>query len=270
MTWELSFKLWLEWLSVARSQSTVATRRYWLNRFISEMKPAHEAPLDVQSQTLIRWLGNPGWEPQTRRSVAATIRGYYEWISAELEDEARKMPTERLPAIRVPKAIPTPVPRELVARALARRDDPELQRMIALGYYAGLRRMEITTLHTANRMGTKLKIKGKGSRERIIPIHEELARHLDPIQSGYYFPGRYTGHRHNDFIGKRVRTALGSPWHTHSLRHRFATDLYAETRDLRAVQMLLGHASIATTEIYILLMDDGLFDAINSLKRPEF
>lgn len=265
MTWENAIEDWIEWLQVARREGTVTTRQYWISRFHKEHRKTFLTPKDVTSRALISWLANNTWEPQTRRSVAATLRGFFNWLADH--EELETDPSVRIPAIRVPRGIPSPVPRELVSRALSRTEDPELQRMIALGVFAGLRRGEITTLHTANLWGTRLKIKGKGGKERIIPIHDQLAPYLAEIPSGYFFPGRYTGHRHNDFIGKRIRTALGSPWHTHSLRHRFATDVYQATRDIRAVQQLLGHASISTTEVYIMLMTDDLEIAVNHIPK---
>ncbi|WP_141365865.1 tyrosine-type recombinase/integrase [Glutamicibacter uratoxydans] len=256
---------WLDWLKVARREDTVKTRQYWIERFRKEHQHVFESPLDVPTGQIVRWLTNPSWEPQTRRSVAATIRGFYNWI--ELMDEDIKNPTTKLPSIRVPRGITTPAPHEVISRALSRFDDPELQRLVALGIYSGLRRMEITTLYTSNIWGSRLKIVGKGGRERLIPIHDGLAPHLFEVKSGWFFPRRYTGHRHHDFIGRRIRTALGKPWHTHSLRHRFATDLYTATKDIRAVQQLLGHSSISTTEIYLMLMTDDLDLALQQLPR---
>lgn len=265
MTWQDAIQGWLEYLVVSRRDGTVTTRKYWIERFYAEHRTAFSTPEEISTRQIIQWLSNKQWAPQTRRSVAATLRGFYTWL--RLNDEAVQNPTENIPAIRVPKGLPAPAPREAIARALSRHDDPELQRMIALGVYAGLRRSEITTLHTSNVWGTRLKIRGKGGKERLIPIHDALMPHLAEIRHGYFFPGRYTGHRHHDYIGKRVRLALGSPWHTHSLRHRFATDIYHATRNLVAVQQLLGHASISTTEIYIMLMTDDLEEAVQLLPR---
>lgn len=265
MSWDEAIEGWLEWLQIARREGTITTRKYWITRFHREHRQTTTTPCEVTTRDLIRWLGNSSWEPQTRRSVAATLRGFYTWLSQN--ETLETDPSHRIPAIRVPRGIPSPAPRELISRALSRTDDPELQRMVALGTFAGLRRSEITNLHTANLWGSKLKIVGKGGKERIIPIHDQLAPHLAEIESGYFFPGRYTGHRHNDYIGKRIRIALGAPWHTHSLRHRFATDVYQATKDIRAVQQLLGHSSISTTEVYILLLTDDLQIAVNQIPR---
>ncbi len=69
-------------------------------------------------------------------------------------------------------------------------------------------------------------------------------------------------HMHVDAVGKAMRRALGFASSAHALRHRFATRAYAGTHDLLAVQRLLGHASPATTQIYVAVSDDALRAAV--------
>jgi integrase/recombinase XerC len=67
---------------------------------------------------------------------------------------------------------------------------------------------------------------------------------------------------HPDYVGKRVKAALGGTWTTHSCRHRFATRAYAGTHDLRAVQLLLGHSKPETTARYVAVAHDDLLAAV--------
>lgn len=238
-----------------------------MQRHAAEMiATGHPGPDTVTARVLTKWLANPAWAPQTRRSVAATVRSFYAWYERKVRKTAARLeanPTEAILPIKIPRALPRPVPHEVIARALA-HDDPATRLAVALGAYAGLRRMEITALRAEHRIESSLLIKGKGSKERLVPIHPQLAPLLT-LEAGYYFPGRTTGHCHPSVVQKKVRLALGAPWHTHSLRHAFATTVYKHTHDLRAVQMLLGHASLTTTEIYLLLMTDDLESAVTAI-----
>lgn len=266
-TWTSLIDEWVTLLSLSRASSTCETRLYWIQRHATDMTAAgHDDPAEVTSAVLTKWLANPDWTPQTRRSVAATVRGFYGWYERKLRKTAARLksnPTEAILPIKIPRALPRPVPHAVISRALT-NDDPATRLAVALGAYAGLRRMEITALRAEHRVESCLLIKGKGSKERLVPIHPQLAPLLT-LEAGYYFPGRTGGHCHPSVIQKKVRTALGSPWHTHSLRHAFATAVYKHTHDLRAVQMLLGHASLTTTEIYLLLMTDDLESAVSSI-----
>ena len=69
-----------------------------------------------------------------------------------------------------------------------------------------------------------------------------------------------------DYVTNRVRPLLGGPYTTHTLRHRFASAVYAGSHDLRAVQVLLGHSSVATTERYTLVDQESLAAAVRTLR----
>ena len=75
------------------------------------------------------------------------------------------------------------------------------------------------------------------------------------VKSGWLFPTGFGGHLTPDRVGRLVALALPGDYSMHTLRHRFATPAYRGTRNLRAVQPLLGHESIATTERYTAVDD---------------
>lgn len=87
----------------------------------------------------------------------------------------------------------------------------------------------------------------------MVPANDDLLDALFKLErthgDGYYFPGRYGGHMHPQSVNKIITRKTG--WNPHSLRHAGATAAYLATGDLRAVQMLLGHSSIATTQRYL-------------------
>jgi site-specific recombinase XerC len=109
-----------------------------------------------------------------------------------------------------------------------------------------------------------LTVTGKGSKTRRVPIHPMLVEPLRKVQErgGYAFPSVDGGPITPDAMGRRIARALPGKWSAHSLRHYFAGNVYRASHDIRSVQQLLGHASIATTEIYTHVNDEDLHAAV--------
>lgn len=139
--------------------------------------------------------------------------------------------------------------------------------MLLLASFGGLRRSEIAAVHADDMNEGFLFVVGKGGRQRFVPIHPLLLSYLERLaaRGGWAFPGRFSGHCHPDYIGKHLSRLLGPGWTGHSLRHHFATAAYNTTRDLRAVQELLGHASVATTQIYVGVDPRSLITAVHQI-----
>jgi site-specific recombinase XerD len=134
--------------------------------------------------------------------------------------------------------------------------------MILLGYLHGLRAHEIAKVHASDfdvEAGI-LTVVGKGGVERELPIHPALGLEIPKMPAnGYWFPARAgrEGHIHwksvSDLMTKAKRRAgITEKRKTgHSLRHAFGTQLVRAGADLRTTQELMGHASLATTQIYV-------------------
>ena len=105
--------------------------------------------------------------------------------------------------------------------------------------------------------GYALTVTGKGGKTRTVPISDSLAAAIEARGSGWTFPGLTDGHLGAERVGQLVARALPAGWTCHTLRHRFASAAYRAERDIRAVQELLGHASVATTQIYTAVPDDA-------------
>ncbi len=179
----------------------------------------------------------------------------------------------------------------LDAAATTGRTDAERARNICLYqllYATGLRVTELVSLPVSAVRGDPrmILVRGKGGRERMVPLStparsalQEWLRHRDAdqeaarkngrAQSGFLFPSRGK-HRHMTrerffLLTKEITAAAGldpaavSP---HTLRHAFATHLLANGADLRVIQTLLGHASIATTEIYTHVLESRMKDLV--------
>lgn len=244
--------------AAGRATTTVRLRRMHLERFFSWLG---SDPLDATPDLLSAYMAANDWAPETRKSVRASLRGFYQW--AEESERVDVDPSRRLPKVTVPQGVPHPTPSDVVADALARATDRELL-MVYLAAYAGLRRAEIAGLHSRNVVGDDLVVTGKGGRTRVVPLHPALAAGLSG-RAGFIFPGRDVGHLSPDRVGRILTKLLGSGWTAHSLRHRFATRAYAAERDLLTVQQLLGHSSVATTQRYTQVPDDARRRAVNNV-----
>lgn len=143
--------------------------------------------------------------------------------------------------------------------------------MLRLAAEAGLRRAEIARIHTRDlrhtASGAQLLVHGKGSRERVVPIAADIAElialgaggHTPGLgDKGWLFPSTKGGHLGPPRVGGLCAKALPGIWTVHQLRHRFATRAYRGTRNLRAVQELLGHSNLAITERYTAVDDDEM------------
>ncbi len=242
-----AFAVWLTAAGV--SPGTVRLRRHYLER-LADVYPDLTA---VTPGDLAAFLAHQGWAPETRKSARASVRVFYALASDEGHLPAD--PSRRLPPIRVPRPLPRPVPLRVFTQALLRAD-VRGARALLLIRYAGLRRAEVAAVHTDHvlELGdgtTGLLVHGKGAKVRVMPLHPKVAGALAG-QRGWLFLSDRTesGHITPDSLGELASDLLGPDWSGHTLRHRAASDWYAVERDLRAVQELLGHASIATTQIY--------------------
>jgi integrase len=149
--------------------------------------------------------------------------------------------------------------------------------MLRLAGEAGLRRGEVSRVHTRDLLegggGAQLVVHGKGGKERTVPISDSLAEPIargaaghtpNAPADGWPFPNSTGGHLTAYHVGQLVVRVLPDGWTMHTLRHRFSSRAYRGTRNLRAVQMLLGHSSIATTERYCAVDDSEIRAAMEA------
>ncbi|QRZ61821.1 tyrosine-type recombinase/integrase [Rothia sp. ZJ932] len=260
--WEIQISLFTRWLQAAgRTESTIKTRLYWLN-VLQHSYPNHDWETLTHEELSI-WLSNPNWQPATRKAALASVRRFYHYL--EITGSRLDNPTKLLLSIKTPRYKARPIPDETVAQAIAKATTSAETLMILLAAYAGLRRTEIASLHTSNYIDGWLKVKGKGGITRVIPVHGSLKPLLELKSNGYYFPGRFKGHRSSDNVAKTIKKMIGPAYTPHQLRHWFATKAYAATGDIRAVQDLLGHADIVTTQLYIGISEQSLVNAVKLL-----
>lgn len=251
--------LWREWLVVAgRPQTTVGLRVYQLARFVQ----AHPEPLSCSTEMIVTWLAGQGWAEETRRSWRAALVSFYRW--AVVTGRVKVSPADALPTVRVPRRFARPAPEQVIEAALDRAT-PRVRLMIDLAGRCGLRRGEIALVQSddlvADLVGWSLVVHGKGGRDRYAPLPGDVAQRVREAD-GWCFPGAIRGHLSPRRVGDLIADALPDGWTAHTLRHRFATRTYAETRDLAAVQELLGHANPETTRLYVETPPESLRAAV--------
>jgi site-specific recombinase XerD len=238
----------------------------------------HDSPAAVPRLVLRRYLAFLGTRRYARASIArkaAALRAYFSWCRRHgivVEDPARQLSAPRT-ASRLPRVLShselevlldNPVVRPAVddgAVAVALRDTAVLE----LLYAAGLRVAELCALDLGgvDLAARTVMVRGKGNKERRLPVHdgcaEALARWVSvgrPLLATSESPKeavflKRRGHRLDPREVRRVLDRRSPvPTHPHALRHSFATHLLDGGADLRVVQELLGHSSLQTTQVY--------------------
>ncbi|MET0153403.1 MAG: site-specific tyrosine recombinase [Candidatus Binatia bacterium] len=230
-------------------------------------------PRAVAAEDLVDYLGWLRDRCQKPASVARSLSAARGWLRfLEANGSVEKSPAARVRSARLPRRLPRPWTREDVRRLLeASFDGPTGARdraMLETLYGAGLRVSELVGLRLSqlNLDGGYVVVIGKGNKERPVPVgmpaREALRAYLDgpraALLAGSASPHVFVTRRGRamsrqgfwKLLGRRA-LALGLPEVSpHRLRHSFATHLLEGGADLRAVQAMLGHSDIATTQIY--------------------
>jgi integrase len=257
---ETLIEQWLDtYRAAGRSPFTVAARKTYV-----VIAAAHLDLLTCTPEQLHAYLASRAHlSPEARKSTVVALRSFFRW--AHRRGHAAVDLSEELPTVTVPKGQPKPIPAAALEQARAAADAETLL-IIDLAALAGLRRSEIARVHGDDVTDDGLLVHGKGGRVRLVPLHPRLRTRLQALQ-GWAFPSPVRAGQHvsPDYIASRVEAVVPSPWTAHSLRHYFATSAYRGTGDLRSVQQLLGHASVETTQRYVLVDTDALARAVSAV-----
>jgi integrase/recombinase XerD len=287
----------IEMLSAERGASKNTEAAYSadlknLEVFLARRK---QKPVTANADALRAYLKSLDYLGMTPRTVArrlSVIRQFFRFLLAErLRDDD---PASTLDAPRLGRSLPKVLSREEVDRlidATRSKDESDGGRMATLLeilYATGLRVSELVTLPLAavERDPTVLVVRGKGDKERLVPLsdparvaivswlHVRAALLAEDEPSRFLFPSRgRTGHLTRQRFAQLLKEAAlaadidparVSP---HVLRHAFASHLLAGGADLRSVQLMLGHADIATTQIYTHVLDEKLRSLVQD-KHP--
>lgn len=263
--WRKSIEGWTDTLKAAGlSAQTIKSRRYKMIHLSWLLMPS--GPKDVTTEQIVQVFARQQWKPETRKACRNTISSFFRWLhkSGRRSDD----PSLDVPRVKKPHAHPRPCPDRYIAAAMEMAT-PSERLMIRLGAECGLRRGEIARVHSddvvADSAGRSLIVRGKGDKQRIVPLPDDLAGIIMDAH-GYLFPGRFGGHVEESYVGDHISHLLPDGYGAHTLRHRFATVTYATTHDLFVVAELLGHESVETTEHYV-AMPDGRLRAATAAVR---
>lgn len=235
-------------------------------------------------------LAERGLAPASQARKLSALRRFFRFLFEE--GDRKDDPTARLDGPSPSRDVPDVLSREEVSRLIAAcGDDVRLACLVELLYGAGLRASELVSLTMGSLprrkggrwAGGDIIIRGKGGKERLCPLGrpalEALSKWLEERQAGdakiraedFVFPSRgASGHLTRRRLGQLLEAlALEAGLdparvHPHALRHAYATHLLQGGADLRAVQMLLGHADIATTQIYTHVLTDELQELLET------
>ncbi len=263
---------WSTWMGAqAMSPATIDSRLGLVRRAAASagVDATELGPLDISG-----FLARPGLAAGTKSTYFSALRAWSEYL--ELVGVRTDDPMRTLRAPRVARWEPRPIEtvhlRALLARHLHRRT----RMMVMLAAFAGLRVSEVAAVsgEAFDREAQLLHVVGKGGKPRRVPLHEELLEAaVGWPASGWWFAGRRPGEHVrpgsvSDTISDAMRGAgIEHPYTPHSLRHWFATTLVEEGADLRTVQVLMGHASLATTQVYVRASLTLARDAVARLPR---
>ena len=229
----------------------------------------------------LAWRSKEGYSPRSNARLLSALRAFYAW---QVRRGARgDDPTALLDPPKLPRSLPKALAESQIDALLAAPDIATPlglrdRAMLELMYACGLRVSELVNLPATavNLRQGALRVMGKGSKERLVPLGEEAQHWLE----------RYLAQARTQIAGKRalaplfLSTSGEAPtrqqfWllvkkyaaaagidpdriSPHGLRHSFATHLLNHGADLRALQMLLGHSSLSTTQIYTLVAREQL------------
>ncbi len=278
--WEPYKKGYKGWLRLEKSLSDNSVEAYLrdldkLTRFL-EVTQSLKAPDAVELKDLqrfLQWIGELGLNAATQARIISGIRSFYKYCY--IEEIVKKDPTALLEAPRLKRALPDVLSFDEIEAIIGQIDlsKPEGGRNKAIletMYSCGLRVSEVVNLRiSCLYLDTGfIRVIGKGDKERLVPIGDAAIKYIQLYQREIRVHSAIQpGNEDILFLNRRgrklsrvmiflmlkdlvARAGIPKNVYPHTFRHSFATHLVEGGADLRAVQEMLGHESITTTEIY--------------------
>ncbi len=210
-----------------------------------------------------------GQSGKSLQRLLSSVRGFFRWLLRE--GKAEQNPAAAVRAPRSGRHLPATLDADTIDRLLDIRDDSPLavrdKAIMELFYSSGLRLSELASLEWAqlDLSSGMVRVKGKGNRSRIVPVGRKALEALHEWRKAragmadLSEPAVFVSNRGKPISPRNIQArirhwavqqGLPSSVHPHLLRHSFASHVLESSGDLRAVQELLGHADISTTQVY--------------------
>ena len=290
MSWESAILSFKSYLIIERSLSANSVDAYIrdVKKLADFAKEKEKTELQIERSDLSEFISNiskSGVAARSQSRIISGIKAFYKYLI--MEDYITANPTELLESPKIGMKLPDTlsikeIDKLIAAIDLSKAEGERNRAMLEILYSCGLRVTELITLKLSNVSFVEgfIKVVGKGNKERLAPIGNTALKYLNiyinevrnhqEIQKGYkdiIFLNRRGKQLTRVMIFtiiKQLAKKIGlkkniSP---HTFRHSFATHLIQGGADLRAVQEMLGHESITTTEIYTHLVKEYLRETI--------
>ncbi len=251
----------------------------------SSKKPTEIELKDLQE--MIRWISEMGIAARSQARIISGIRNFFGYLL--LENEIKQDPTELLELPKIGQKLPAVLEKEEIdalinAVDLSKNEGHRNRAIIETLYSCGLRVSELVNLKITNLYFEEgfIRVIGKGNKERLVPVSSTVEKEVNAYKNYTRIhqdikPGNedilFLNRRGSKLTRVMIFTIiqqlaqaidLRKSISPHTFRHSFATHLVEGGANLRAIQEMLGHESISTTEIYTHLSDDMLKEAIIS------
>ncbi|RVU00802.1 site-specific tyrosine recombinase XerD [Mucilaginibacter limnophilus] len=280
MNWQAAIKGFQNYLKLERSLSGNSIEAYtrdidklaqFADSEINKLSPEGIKLADLRR--FIIWINELGMIPSSQARILSGIKAFYKYML--MEDLIKADPSELLEAPKIQRKLPDTLSYDeinaiIAAIDLSKPEGPRNKAILEVLYGSGLRVSELTELKLSNLYLDIefIKVTGKGNKERLVPIGEAAIKALKiwinearvhvPVQKGeedIVFLNRRGKRLTRVYIFLMLKelaqlAGIRKSISPHTLRHSFATHLVEGGADLRAVQEMLGHESITTTEIY--------------------
>jgi integrase/recombinase XerC len=257
------------WLTLSGYRpATITARRSCLESFERSVAPHQLA--DATRLHVEAFLSRP-LAPESRRAYRAHLRGLYGWAAEQ--GYVTSDPTEKVPSIRVPKALPRPLARGDLSTALEAAT-PRMRAWLLLMSLCGLRCIEVAHLRPDDLLDTPQGVvfflrEQKGGGQGSVPAHPAAMEALAvlPIRSGLWWDCKP---RHVSITVSAYLKGLGIRGTAHRLRHTAGGEFYrASGHDLLATMQLMRHAGVQSTQGYVELDPTRAAEVIRLVRPPE-
>lgn len=255
----------------AASVKTLASYAWALKKIESLTGKPIDTLTEQDAEVLLTIMDRKGLATATRAQMMAAGRGVFDWAIATSRYDERH-PFDGIAAPTIKRVLPTILTKDQVQTFFQSFDSVKYHVFFSLMYYCGLRIGEVASLTRTNVKENYLIIRGKGEKERKVPVPHSvwllLQRYMAVhTASDYVFYASQTNepmtlnaayaafHRAKEVCG------LPAQLHPHNLRHTSATHLQRSSRDITITQKFLGHANPATTMLYAQIADEDVMTA---------